>query len=576
MDGDEIVFETSVRSNEEAPLFNQKRYSFIVDSTSNQGSFTGGQFQFNLNSFNSQGQWLDLKEAVVEFPIKITIKVAQAMVGAGATISGAFADVNSVIMKSGFHQWFDGAQMIINGSTIQSAQQFENIATTYRVLSSWSQDNLKKWGTTCGIALDDMTGDSTSVTTAGVDTIGLNNATAATVMTSARGFDAVNNQTTLGNRGVVARAKLNNSSMVTTTVPGAILGTSQMINAGISNVVGTTSAQANTVGTVLYTQFMMGTVRIRDLFDIEEFPLVKNLTGFVYLNYNGFSQTLTSNISATTTTTAGVASFTPQALNGRSCPFLINTSTNGITMASASVAATTVAQQLAVVGKIDGTSTDALGSSAPVLTQARLVCPFYVANPRVDAALSKRDHMFKTWEKIVNPIIVSAGQSVNYCITTGVPNPKKVVLLPMWQSLGSCTNTATPEYSPFDTVPATSGPYAYLNQLQLYLANVPIFQYPINYDFEEWNANISGEGANGNVLDEMTSGLLTQQLWQENHRFYSIDLQRHTEAEDGAPKSIYVSFTNPSATYGMKCIAIVFYEKRWTIDTDICKLTGHA
>jgi len=263
MEGDECVFERSVRNNEEPVLFSDKRYTYIVDSTSNQGAFSGGQIQFSLDTFNSQSQWVDLKEAVIEFPIKVTAQVTTAV--GGTTTSIATAGLNAVIMKNGFHQWFNGAQLIVNGQTVQSLQSYENVAATYRILSSWSQDNLKKWASTTGFALDDMTADGTNVSTAGVDSLGLNNATASTVMTSVRGFDCVNNQAVLANRGVVNRAKLNNTYTSTTTVAGNILGVSQMTNSGISSVgtqptnTGTTPTTANTY---LYTQFMMGKVRV--------------------------------------------------------------------------------------------------------------------------------------------------------------------------------------------------------------------------------------------------------------------------------------------------------------------------
>ena len=43
-------------------------------------------------------------------------------------------------------------------------------------------------------------------------------------------------------------------------------------------------------------------------------------------------------------------------------------------------------------------------------------------------------------------------------------------------------------------------------------------------------------------------------------------------SEDGASKSVQVSFQNPSASFGLKVIAIVFYEKQWIIDTSSCQL----
>ena len=82
-----------------------------------------------------------------------------------------------------------------------------------------------------------------------------------------------------------------------------------------------------------------------------------------------------------------------------------------------------------------------------------------------------------------------------------------------------------------------------------------------------YKTQISSLGLGGDTIDYQTSGLLTEQLFEQNHRFYTIDLSRRMPSEDGMSKSVQVSCTNASATYGMKVIAIVFYEKKWIINT---------
>jgi hypothetical protein len=501
---------------------------------------------------------VDLREGVVEFPFRITVTSATGVA------STADFGINSTILKNGFHQIINSAQLIINGQTIQSLQQYENVASSFRILSSWSQDNLVKWGPTCGFAIDDCTGNE-SIAKTGVDGLGINNALVSDVMSSAsRGFDSTNNQGSIYNKGLVARAKMLNTQSAGSTVAGTILGTSGLTQSATS-VVGNTAA-GNTVG-IRYAQYMMATVRLRDLFDINEFPMVKNIRGFMYLNFNATNVVLTPSGG-----TLSAVSINQQ--NGLSCPFVINDTAT--TPNTGLVYGATSTGQVTIAGTVSGQSvqlTSGITVSSPIM-QSRLVCPFYVANPRVDAALTKHDHKFSTLDKIVNVISVTKSNSVNYTLTVGAPNPRRVVLLPMWVALAG--STFQPEVSPFDQTPATSGPYAWLRQLQVYVANKPLFQYPIDYDFEMWQSEIASNGLNGNVCDEMTSGLLTQQVWSENHRYYTIDLERRLDSEDGAAKSIQVSFTNPSTGYDLKVIAIVFYEKRWTIDTDLCRLSSIA
>lgn len=574
-DGDIIAFQNSVNDNLADATnvhFSDKNFTFITDSTSNSGSFSSGQIQFDLSTLNSQSQWINLNEAVIEFPVKMT---AQVITPATGTVSPlTIANAATTIIKSGWHQWIDATQLIINGQTIQSSQPYENIAATFRILSTWSQDELKKYGSTCGIALDDCTSDVQNPTAA----TGLNNAiyqanTGAPVVTDIcspqKGFDCVNNQTTLNNKGVNARNSMtntiiNNASATAPTLQTKILGVSAMKTAGRSHV-STLAVGSNTTNAYFYSANYMATVRLKDICDINDFPAVKNLKGFLYLSFNS------SQINLTGTTASNVlssVSITP--LTGRSTPFMINNTATGLVLATGSTGAPTIQ----IVGSVDATTVGQGANAGPLLTNARLLVPYYIANPKTDSALTQSSKFFTTLEKIVNPLTVAAGASINYTISTGIPNPRKLLILPMWQNLGGATNLTNPEVSPFDSVPGTSGIFAGLANLQVYLANKPCYQYPIQYDFEQWMSENSQLGLNGGAINEQTSGLLTQQLFEQNHRFYYVDLSRRLESEDGASKSVQISFTNPSADFGMKVIAIVWYEKQWVINTATCQLSN--
>uniref|UniRef100_A0A6C0H1A8 Uncharacterized protein n=1 Tax=viral metagenome TaxID=1070528 RepID=A0A6C0H1A8_9ZZZZ len=567
LEGDTLVFENSVRDNSEPVLFNEKKYNFITDSTSNSGQFSSGQIQFDLSTFSSQN-WVSLSEAVVEFPVKITAQLTTA--GAGGTTGTQSAGIFAAVCKNGYHQWINSAQLIINGQTIQSQQPYENVSASFRILKNWSQDTLRKWGLSCGVAIDDITGDSEVATTYNT-TIGLNNATYSTVATSIRGFDAVNNQNVLFNKGVSSRMQHINNNIASTTVGGRTIGSSGYKNAGKSNV-GVASA-SNSVNTYLHSQFVMATVRVKDLFDIDQFPLCKNIKGYMYLTFNSFQVQLTGGLN----TSGSITSVNVTPLTGLTCPFNVIYDSNGGVQLSNT--ATTTAPIITIIGTIDGTSNNNINSSGPLISNARLVMPYYSANPNTDSALSKVQS-FKTLEKIVNPFTMAAGETKNFTITVGVSNPTKLVLLPMYQNLGGASYLNNPEVSPFDTVPATSSPFAKLDNIQVYVANKPLFQYPIQYDYEHWIMNGVQEGANSGLVDEMTSGLLTQQLWEQNHRYYVFDLQRRLKSDDGMSRSVQISCTNGSPTspdgsnpgFGMKVIAILFYEKNWDINTATCAI----
>lgn len=567
-DSDLLAFHNSINDNlSEATdvKFNDKNYTFITDSTSNSGSFSSGQIQFDLSTLNSQSQWINLSEAMIEFPVKVLASVLTP--GTGTETTKTIASAATTIIKNGWHQWIDSCQVIINGQTIQSAQPYENVAAQFRILSKWSQDELVKMGPTCGVALDDCTASSETSTTVS-NVVGMSNTTYTTVATSVKGLDVINNQSSLFNKGITTRSNLINNDInpSSANVQTAILGASAMKTAGRSHVsVATTGT--NSPNTTIYSAYYMATCRLKDLCDINDFPLVKNLKGFLYLSFNSSQVNLTGTAGSYVLSAVNI---TP--LTGRTTPFMINIaeSSPGTGLVIGKYASTAPVVQ--IVGSVDATTTGQQGSSGPLLTNARLVVPYYIANPRTDSALTQSNKFFTTLEKIVNPLTVANGASINYTISTGIPNPRKLLILPMWQNLGGASNLTNPEISPFDSVPATSGPFAVLNNLQVYLANKPIYQYPIQYDFEQWNSENSHLGLNGNLISEQTSGLLSQQLFEQNHRFYYVDLSRRMDSEDGSSKSIQVSFTNPS-TLGMKCICIVWYQKQWVINTALCQLS---
>jgi hypothetical protein len=560
-DGDEIAFGHAMQDTETTVLFKDKNYNFITDSSSNSGNFSSGQIQFDLSTLASQSSWTSLAEAVIEIPIKTTITIGTAP--ASGTL---LPSVSAIVHKAGFHQYIDGCQLMINGQTIQSMSSFENVAATYRILSSWSQDTLKKWGTATNFALDDMTGD-VSIPGNSAAATGLSQAAYSTVAPAMRGFDPTNNQSTIPNRGFVTRSTNTNIDIGTaTSLMNSTLGAAGVKSDGMSNVA---FAASGTAGASIYSAFALATVRLKDICDIKDLPPMKNLKGFLYLTYNS-SQTTVSG------TTLGITAASTVIQSGRTCPINHCAPTSNLAANPSGVGmgfGTTLTGNwtYVITTGVDGTNTNALGASAPISTNARLLCPSYDANPKTDAALS-RTAKFSTFEKIVNPIICPAGNSVNVTITAGVANARRLVLLPMWQNMNT-SSTPNPEQSIFDTCPATSGVFASLNQLQVYLANKPCYQYPVNYNFEQWLMENSQVGANGSMVNEMTSGLLSKQLFEQNHRFYTVDLSRRMESEDGMSKSVIVQFTNPGAL-SMKVIAILFYEKFWTVDTASCTLSS--
>ena len=137
---------------------------------------------------------------------------------------------------------------------------------------------------------------------------------------------------------------------------------------------------SNTAGAYIYSAYYMATCRLKDLCDINDFPLVKNLKGYLYLSFNSSQVNLTG-----TANSAVLSAVNITPLTGRTTPFMINNSSSGILLGNY----VTTAPVVQIVGSVDATATGAGTNAGPLLTNARLIVPYCIANPKTDMTNSK-------------------------------------------------------------------------------------------------------------------------------------------------------------------------------------------
>lgn len=538
---DRTVFEESVEGQDNVNLFESKKWTYITDSTSSNGAFSG-QIQFDLNTLSSQNQWTDLSQAVITFPVKLSIKNNTAAAPGACT-------VNAATIKNGFHQFVDSLQVVIGGTTVQSSQIFTNIDANYKILTEWSKDTLTKWGPTLGVALDDIVGstDSSMGATESVDNLAL-----FTVATSTQGlgFDIVNSK----NPGSKERFAMFNNSTASTALGKSILTTNQ-------TTLGKSNAQANssaTDGADTFCLYAIGTIRLKDISDsISKMPLVKGLKGFIYLNYNSTTSVISNTGAASLITSAN-----NNAVFGRCCPANYNVGTDGFVLNASATAPITFSADI--------NATDSVGCplAKPIQRNAILHAPYYVATPEVDRALTTKKTI-RYNERFVTQFNLSESGPYTATLSPGISNPKRVILYPFFTGAGSSGNSGfltNPLLSPFDGVPSTTSPFAALKDLQLYVGNVPMFQQPVSMDWQTFCNEVGQNGLDGGIVDQSSSGLLSQRTWNQLYRYYTCNIGRRMNSEDGASKSIQISCTN-ATTCPMTVIAIIHYEREITIDT---------
>ena len=97
--------------------------------------------------------------------------------------------------------------------------------------------------------------------------------------------------------------------------------------------------------------------------------------------------------------------------------------------------------------------------------------------------------------------------------------------------------------SPFDTAPATSGPFSLIN-LQVLLGGVNVLNNILSYSWENFIEQLSlYEKINSSDLG-LSCGLINEFYWSNAYRVYYVDLTRCNISDLNTPKNLSVSFSN--------------------------------
>jgi hypothetical protein len=156
----------------------------------------------------------------------------------------------------------------------------------------------------------------------------------------------------------------------------------------------------------------------------------------------------------------------------------------------------------------------------------------------------------------------------NQILTNSIARGRKLVGIPVISGTTNFAGTAgtiSTLASPFTSSPCTTAKSPVLNWNVL-LSGSNLWQNNMNYTFEQFSQQLYKTGINSGSSLGMSSGLISQNDWENGYRFLLADISRTpSEATDNIMKSIQVVGTNS----GDKAIDIywfLFFEREITID----------
>lgn len=591
---DNLLFEQSSEVQGTPEPFISRQVVQVLDQ--NGGNYNG-QIQIDTSSLSNSGKYASYGEAYLTIPIvtRLTLDstssgVANDLTYARAAFNGAnLAFPFGAGLKCGSHQLIHSLSVAYNNSDVVQLTPFNNFYVQYKLMTSMSWDDVRKVGPSIGFYPDtaDTFGYTDGSTTSSLNGAGTRNnrnfpaASGANSITALTNFDSF--LTSKSNSGFLERQKAG----AATFGSGEI---AKYINGSDAKLAGKDLYQADANNSKVW--FVLAKIRLKDLHSFfEQLPLVKGAFLSMRLNTNTASHNiqLVKGADVTGTTAANITyNCSSSSIYGGTAPYMlasgdVSQGLDPLTQVAKIAVNTGVGfpanQTSNFTFKTSVGSDPALadGSHPAWGAQCRLFVPMYTMSPiKEEQYLTLNRTKRVVYQDIYSyQTDVTSGQPFNQLLTNGIPNPTTVVCIPILASssnnigtgTGNSKNAVPAHQSPFSPQPGTTSPFALIKDFNIQVAGVNMFTQNEQYDFEQFINELSSQNAiNGNLVNGLTSGLISEYDFQNGYRYYVCDVSRRLPSEDSVPKSISIQGKN-STNLNLSIFTFIVFERSITIDT---------
>ena len=569
---DQFTYEKSKQSELEMEPFVQKQVLYVIDQ--NNGAYNG-QVQIDTAPLANAGKYADYSQAYFQIPLVVRLSAtsASAQDVSIQTLQSAFA----AGLKSGYFNLIHSMSVEYNNTSVVQLTPYTNFFTNYKLLTSFSKDDLDKYGSLLGF-YPDSTISTEYGAQAAPDTRGhgsLNNKNLPQWAPDVFSFNSVAIAQT--NWGYYTR------QVRTTALTPATLPTSSFTTAALMGSVGQNYFVLGTAGNVdSKIWYVLATIRLKDVADFfEKLPLTKGAFIRFIINTNTASHGIRATVAGGVLTDIACTS---NIITGGSTPLLLangDTTGNGFEeIAAACVALGNNTYDFTLAVSIARDST--LSLSHPTLQNCRLYVPVYQMTPEAEKSYLARDKVKKVvYHDIYNyqtDVSISAGiGQYNVLLTNGIPNIKSVVIIPY--AAASANNTAngaqaiSPYGSPFASEPSTTTPLIQFTNSNIQISGANVFTSNELYDFQQFSDELSSANAiNGGKMTGLSSGLISFDMFEWNYRYFVCDVSRRLPSEDNVPKSVQISGTIQSSLSAIQLMVFVEFAREIKIDVSTGQL----
>ena len=555
---DEFSYYNSQQEIKSEFIYSNVQHVYVPDQ--NSGSYPNGQVLFDLASLSNSGKYISFAESYIEVPLVMNLNMPSS--------TGDKENVFACSLKNGFHQLINSMSVEITNCQVVNLTNFSNLDINYRILSTCSREDELNFLPSINFAKDTAESIYYSDVSGSTGLGESNNIIKQNLWDSANGWGAKGWNTNAGR----LQRQLNTSFDPVDSPFGS--ANTRLTSETSVKAVGKNYAIKGTVDT---TWYILATIPLKIIHDVfKKIPLTKGMYMRLILNLNTQCQ------STVTISSSRFTGYTTTSLNNV-FPCMLSPIGTGEGLVLASGTGATVSLGIA---KSFNTTTS---YSHPVLSSCRFYAKVLEMTPTAEEMYLSA---VPTKTILYNDILsfqtfgTAAGGSISQILTNGISRPRYLLIVPQMAATingsakASLTSTfvgatngftaalGSPMNSPFSSSPATTAPQAAISNLNILVSGQNIYQSNYQYGFEQFLQEVRGSNAlNGGVPLGLTSGLLSQNDWENGYRYIYIDLSRRvSQANDDISRSIQVIFTN-SATYAMDYYYVIGYEKQLQIST---------
>lgn len=546
MSSDLVVYNQSIEEKPVSSVMVDKKWLNVLDQ--NNGSYSSGQSTLETTSLSTADRFMNYREAYLAVPVLLTVGNNTNVNSAGL---GNATNVSKLVgLKNSYTTLIHSMSVDLNGTNIVQSTPFSEFYNAFNLMTCLSFDDIKSQGSSIGFYPDDALSATSFTADApeGTAETTVNNQDLCTP-----GSETIAVLGHIGNKGFSERLKYINYD-ATGKINGAAAEVAQsafLTKASADTLyksqVITLVAGGAGASPVVQVQ-VMAIIKLRHLHNFfNNVPLAKGLQFRFIINFNSSTSTLTND--ATDITNESIVKSQFGGVN----PLMIASAKANNGGVGTLAAAGSIRADLSI-GKtcLDSTLAGYAGTTTSNLPQSvSLYVPSYVMNPALEASYisanaNKRIAYSDIYQfKITN---VSAGETFNQLITSGIRGVRSVVVIPQFPSASNGATT-----SEFQSVQSCAGGgttalLAQITDFQIQVGGVNQIQTNGRYEWEIFNNYVYGANSvNGGLTDGLSSSLIGMSDWARKYLYYYIDCNRGTDLERDTPKSIQVQGRNLSA-----------------------------